>query len=765
MRSVRLRRHLGLIKNGNGHWVARDGHQRQWSINGPTWLDNLLASLASDHSNGSTVNVSASTGGEHDVRAAVRELLANGVAEIDPALEGTSTGQTVAGIKEYLARSNIGDGQRQIVQSSCRVCIVGMGEMCRELRSVVQESGLRALWTSDPITSSPFIADASLVVAVTRSLDDRWPSDINTWAIRYRRPWLLMGSDGTAGWLGPLFVPDQVCCWECLRRRFLAGIGQSCGPNDSQPVARINSRTDASSPALRRVLTGIAADEILRFVFHHQPSRCIGRIVLVDLDDFRFRAETVLRIPQCPACGRRGQHGALETAQTFEGQEQRVRALGHSNLLVGQHFGVIRSTGEMPRRWDDPMISIIGMQLADTASLGGPRSSLNTAGAGLTRDEAWCAAIGESAERYCALLSNKLLAVRIAAFADFEPGEAIDPAELALYSQEQYATTGFPMRPFRRDTVVPWVEGKHLTDSVQPARHCWIPAEFVHLAHDPTCKRPLHVPTSNGLAASTSLESALLSATYEAIERDAFLVAWWNGLRAPRVDLTSNEMAWFRQSLEMLFLWPRIDYHVADLTADTRMPVYAVISVGPSEDGLITSFGAACHPNARTALLKAMLEAAMGRSYVRQLVRDDPTKRFRRDLSDIRTFADHAQFYTRHPRSRSRLLNLVSNRVFAKLDAFAAPDTADPGSCLSQLAARLEDIGFNPAWCELTTTDVRAADLRVVRVVIPGMIPIYANHHLPPLGGARWTCPERVFPWATKKLFRRRRNATPHPYP
>ena len=436
------------------------------------------------------------------------------------------------------------------------------------------------------------------------------------------------------------------------------------------------------------------------------------------------------------------------------------------DLLIGRHCGIVRRIREIPRRWDDPNVFIVGAELADIAAFGATAAPSHAGGVGLTHDDAWCGAIGEAAERYCAALGPSRLLARVRAWTDFEPAEAVDPETLALFSEQQHRQEGFPIRPFHRDTPTAWLPGWHLiTPVAEPSKPCWILADCVGLGgNDRSTGGPINVPTSTGLAAAQTLEQAVLAGVCEVIERDSFVVAWRNGLSTPRVDLHAHALDWLRDLLEQHLLWPRIEYYIADLTADTGIPVYAVISRGRSEDGTVVSFGAACHPVARVALTKALLEAAMGRAYVRQLLRRQPVKRYRRDLQDVCTFDDHAQFYTRHPRYWTNLRRLVNRKQLANLDTFSSP-SADEHDALRRISEKLRDLGLASCWCELTTPDVAAAGLHVVRVLVPGMQPLHGDHRLPFLGGSRGREPNRVFNWAGTTPLRRQRQVLPHPYP
>ena len=87
-------------------------------------------------------------------------------------------------------------------------------------------------------------------------------------------------------------------------------------------------------------------------------------------------------------------------------------------------------------------------------------------------------------------------------------------------------------------------------------------------------------PTSNGLAAGPSLDSAVLSGLYELIERDAFLITWMNRLAVPRVDYSS--MPGIAARIRSHYARFGIEALVYDITTDIGVPVMMAMAVDRS---------------------------------------------------------------------------------------------------------------------------------------------------------------------------------------
>jgi ribosomal protein S12 methylthiotransferase accessory factor len=767
---VRLKRFLAVGPVAAGQWLVRDGPHRQWTVRGPAWVDRLLPLLGEARSVPWLTDELAHVATPDEIRVAVHDLVSAGVLEHIAAEPISQRGNDDDPIDVYLSRWGIGPAQSRAVRAGCRIGLTASGLLAQDLHAALSSSDLNTVTL--PLDELERRAEEfGLLVGAADHPDEMWPAVLSRLAIRLRVPWLYVTTDCETARIGPLFIPHETACWCCFQHRLNSNRGHRElyeGFVAGRSAAAMGTSTVPTPPFVRQALANLAAMEVMRFLFAHEPPQCVGRAVFVRFRDYHTASEAVLKIPGCPECApERAATPVTPTAGVARPDGEAAPAVRRfHDLLVGRHCGIVRRIREILRRWDDPNVFIVSAELADVAALGATAVPSHSGGVGLTYDDAWFGAIGEAAERYCAALAPLQLPTRECAWSNFNPTEAVDPDTLALFSDEQYRQAGFPIRAFRRDTRTAWLPGWWLTTPIESAKQpCWMPADCVGL----DCWRqgmdsPVNIPTSNGLAAGQTLTGGLLAGLCEVIERDAFIVAWFNGLSAPRVDLHSRMFDWLRDLLESHLLWPRIEYHVVDLTTDAGVPVYAAISRGPSEDGTVVSFGAACHPFARLALTKALLEAAAGRAYVRQLVRSQPKRAFRWDFGDVRTFVDHAQFYTRHPRCWPYLQRLASSRRHANMDAFSTLREND-GAALARIAAKLKALGLSACWCELTTLDVAETGLRVVRVLVPGMQPLHGDHRLPFLGGRRHTHPERVFAWAGHAQQHRRFRLLPHPYP
>lgn len=143
----------------------------------------------------------------------------------------------------------------------------------------------------------PSGGDARLVVAAGLPADELGALNRD----RHERglPWLPVGSfDGRLAEIGPLVVPGETACAECVRIRRRATSG--CAADHlllaaARPVATM-------PPALATLVAALAADLALRWLGSADPT-VPGALTTVTLDPGPTVAHRrVLRVPRCPVC-------------------------------------------------------------------------------------------------------------------------------------------------------------------------------------------------------------------------------------------------------------------------------------------------------------------------------------------------------------------------------------------------------------------------------------------------------------------------------
>ncbi|MEV6753666.1 TOMM precursor leader peptide-binding protein [Streptomyces sp. NPDC051214] len=440
------------------------------------------------------------------------------------------------------------------------------------------------------------------------------------------RPWLLVRLGGPEPWFGPVFRPDDGPCWSCLATRLR---GHRTTELPLQRALRLDhpvARPAADLPTGRALAVQAAVLEAVKWA---SGLRSPEQSAVRTLDTLTLRTAThpVSRLPQCASCGdpalmsERGWRPTRPQSRpkAADGTGGGHRAMGTARMLeryghlVGPVTGVVKEIRRAPGAPDFAQAYVSGQNLAMEAStLSGLRAGLRSlsGGKGLTAEEAKVSALGEAIERYSGTRRGDEAVVRDT-FRGL--GEvALHPNSCQLYDDRQFrdrsrwnaARSPFTHVPERFDENRPvdWTPVWSLatgTHRLLPTGMLYFPADTVS-AGDP-------IADSNGNAAGSSFEDAVLQGFLELVERDAVALWWYNRTRQPGIDLHSFAEPYIDQLREGYARFHR-EIWALDLTSDLGIPVVVALSRRtdkPSED-IIFGFGA--HLDPRIALRRALTE-------------------------------------------------------------------------------------------------------------------------------------------------------------
>ncbi len=173
------------------------------------------------------------------------------------------------------------------------VGLVGSGRGAAEVARLLRQGGVEV--ERDETIS----AGVDLVVCVPAPAELPLLRDWNRQALAAGQPWLqVLAFDGRYAAIGPLYLPDETCCYECFRLRRSANLGAG----DELPVLEATPAVYPEPPAVQAVIAGIATTLALEWlVLHHAhvPSAFYAVDLLPVLG---VTLHHVYRVPRCPAC-------------------------------------------------------------------------------------------------------------------------------------------------------------------------------------------------------------------------------------------------------------------------------------------------------------------------------------------------------------------------------------------------------------------------------------------------------------------------------
>ena len=260
------------------------------------------------------------------------------------------------------------------------------------------------------------------------------------------------------------------------------------------------------------------------------------QIVSIDLQTQKQQRHTVVKRPQCSACGTPVSERLPISFQKRQVASERgggLRATRASETLAQYQHHLSPITGLVPA-----LTPIVGGEGGHVYQAGHVRalayrswSSLrrafrfNASGKGIDPTQAQMSALGEALERYSARFFGDE-PYRMATYEELGE-DAIHPSTLVHFSQRQIEMREMynaqvevnmvPERPFDETAPIAWTK----VWSLSYEKWKWIPTQLCYLGSPPE-DTPFYLGNSNGNAAGSSPEDAFLQGLLEVIERDSF---------------------------------------------------------------------------------------------------------------------------------------------------------------------------------------------------------------------------------------------------
>lgn len=433
-------------------------------------------------------------------------------------------------------------------------------------------------------------------------------------------PALLLRPTGVRPTIGPwLGAPGP--CWECLAVRLVFNRQVEVQAVEAVGAERIGPVARGWTPATAAHMGTEAALAVLR-VNGELSER--SALLVIDHVTGERTEHIVVRRPQCRSCGTPREHRAIELSSgalnAKDDGSYRLLTPQQTLDVFGHHVSPVTGVVEHLIRTnrDDDLLHVVesGVNLANTrkgAKACGFRQSAG--GKGTTAIQARAGALAEAIERFSATYCGDEVK-RAGRMGDFGAA-AIDPRACMLFSDRQYrdreawnAAHKSMHRvppPFDPDLERDWSPLWSLTTGEER----WLPTAYCYYLYAGSMQRIGTMADSNGNAAGTSLEDAILQGSFELIERDAVSVWWYNELLRPGVDLEAYAKAfdepYFTRVVEHYERVLDRELWVLDLTHDIGIPAFAAVSRARSGlPRVLMGFGA--HRDPRGAVLRAITE-------------------------------------------------------------------------------------------------------------------------------------------------------------
>ena len=678
-------------------------------------LEGQLANALVETIDGSTNRVQivaalSASFGEEQVGHALDELVERGLlVETDVPASPAVAYYEAAGVTGELSLAALGAGRVRINNRA-------------GVDTTILEQTLRAAGVSVGLADLP---TPSIEVLLVEDYLDASLAAINLDHLDTGIPLLLARSIGRVVWSGPLIVPRRSPCWACLAHRLEAN-RQAHVYLREQLLARKSAGSTPEHPGGAALVAGHIATEVTAFLVG------IERPAVLQADDLLTGESTrhpVTRRPQCPACGdptllakQSAAPVVLAARDTGSVDPSGHRAIAPAAMLerygdqVSPLTGVAQSLTVLRTPHHSLHVVMSGQNVARrTRGIEALRHGLRSAssGKGTSETQARASALGEAIERSSAVFQGDEPR-RTASLAELGD-EAIDPRACLLYSERQYelrsiwnagaAQFNRVYEPFDETAELDWSPVWSLTHGANR----WLPTQYLYYGYPFEGRPPVAHADSNGCAAGTSIEDAILQGICELFERDAVALWWYNRVPRPAVDLDSLGDPYVDR-LRAIYLELGREVWALDLTSDFGVPAIGAFSRaidGPTEDILI-AFGA--HLDPRVAITRALTEMNQFLNAVLPAFGGGPPH-----YSGDAAFADWCRNATldRHP-------YLVGDptTVPRKASSWTSLLTGDLLGDVERCKGLLESAGHELLVLDQTRPDV---GLPVVKVIAPGL--------------------------------------------
>jgi molybdopterin-synthase adenylyltransferase len=124
----------------------------------------------------------------------------------------------------------------------------------------------------------------------------------NALCVREKRHFLPVVLQDLIGYVGPLVVPGETACLDCLRTRQNSQTKDYQSRRLTEGAAFEGQGAIGFHPAMASIIANIAAFELIKLYSDTLPFSKVGTLIEVNLLATEMKARKVLKIPRCPTC-------------------------------------------------------------------------------------------------------------------------------------------------------------------------------------------------------------------------------------------------------------------------------------------------------------------------------------------------------------------------------------------------------------------------------------------------------------------------------
>jgi len=535
-------------------------------------------------------------------------------------------------------------------------------------------------------------------------------------------------------WIGPAVHSDQKGCLACFLTRLRNNTARS--PHWAQDWQGATLHRKVSLTAMSSSISDALAAVVKKKV-NELPQR-IDEVIRFQINPLEISHHVFAPVSTCQHCqplredSEESAYLHLRPRPKINLNDTRIQnpLLDLRNLrkrFVDRHVGIIRHI------YLDVTSNLMPMMGAEMKITG-----TNTVERGFgrteTRARSELVAILETLERYASHRPRGNFSHIRGSYAEIShrhPGQTLDPRSLILHAPEQYSEPGYELVQYDDTLEFDWCWGH----SMRCQRPILVPKQSVYYWLDASQEKRENrfvYDSSNGCAIGGSVEEAVLYGLCEAVERDAYLCAWYGRLsqvliHVDRIKEPRSRLLMDRAKVQ------GYEIYLFDIRSGIDFPIVWAMIVDPSPDAPVKSYCAsAANVDWAQAVFSALAEVTTSMSVYQHtaLAWRPHAEQMLHDSSFVREMHHHIELYS-IPESYSRLQFLFEqsgDSCQKHVMTAGFPRNLDLTQELLELVRRTLVIAKDVVVVNLGFQMLEEFGLSAVKVLVPGLLPVTFGH-------------------------------------
>jgi len=400
---------------------------------------------------------------------------------------------------------------------------------------------------------------------------------------------------------------------------------------------------------------------------------------------------------------------------------------------------------------DEPKISIYSITIKTKEPFFAKNFTLGCGGGAFETENALLKALGESIERYSlGVYKPKIFTSK--SYGNMAQDKYIFPIERVL------ETLSYPpkQKQFFKPTEKERIKWTHSVE-ITSGKKVLVPAQLVYLPYVFNKEKIIRLPNSSGAAIHNTKKKATISAIYELVERDAFLLSYFLKDKITLIDIkkSTKDLESVQKYLEMYKLELYIVFTLTD------MPLYTIASIVVDKTGVgpSISVGLRAGIDLEKTILGAIEEAQYGRVGVRDFYSQQDKVIASPKPYQLDSLNNRALFW--YPLNRIRKINFLLTKKKTPYSKVRKNYNYEKNKKkeYAHVVGFLKKIGYKAFMIDITPKEVAKIGLSAVRVIMPDLQWLYLEESYKTLNNKRINKFKKEAQNKQQKL-----NDFPHPF-